>query len=75
MAWKAEQALLCPGCGEPRDETMADERAGPVPDYNARSLRCRACHARETTASAFAGHDDPDPTAGVYWSVSKNGTG
>lgn len=65
--------MACPGCGNPRDETMADEHLGPVPDYHAAGYRCRACHAKEAAAAEFAGRDEPNKTAGMYFAVTRNG--
>jgi hypothetical protein len=73
MGWAGEKALACKGCGQPVDESMADENKGPVPDYHATALRCRACHSREAKAAEIAGRDDKDPTAGMYFGVTKNG--
>jgi hypothetical protein len=69
-----ERALLCDGCGKPRDETMADENLGPVPDYHAEGWRCRACHAKAAVAAEFAGREERDPLAGMYFAVTRNGT-
>jgi len=65
--------VACPGCGNPRDETMADENLGPVPDYNAKGLRCRACHAKEAAAAEFSGRDEPNNAAGMYFAATRNG--
>jgi hypothetical protein len=52
---------------------MADENLGPVPDYKAEALRCRACQARDVAAAAFAGRDEPSPAAGLKFAVHRNG--
>lgn len=44
----------------PEDEDL-------LPDWNARAMRCKACHATASAASARAGQDEPDPNAGMYW--------
>lgn len=45
-----EQALRCPGCGLPRDETMDPEAEN---HYRTRALRCHACAARDRTEKRF----------------------
>jgi hypothetical protein len=52
---------------------MADEHLGPVPDYHAEALRCRACQAREVKAAEISGLSDPIPLAGMKFSVGRNG--
>ena len=42
--------MRCPGCGQPRWESMSPEDEGP--DYIAQPVRCRACEARDALASA-----------------------
>lgn len=52
----AEEAMLCPGCGLPRDETMAKESDGA---YRAKAQRCHACAARDRKAKEFTqGHHE-----------------
>lgn len=70
-----ERALLCQGCGNPRDETMADEKLGPVPDYHAEAWRCRACHAKDAVAGERAGREEPNPMAGLYFAVTRSRNG
>ena len=60
-----EKALLCPGCGFPRDETMDPEAEG---HFASRALRCHACAARERAATAFAGQKN---NASLYYTVEK----
>lgn len=50
LEWQQEQDLLCPGCGQPRDETMDPELQNA---YRARALRCHACAAKARKAASF----------------------
>lgn len=50
LEYMQEKALECPGCGLPRDETMAIEATF---GYAAEPVRCHACAARERAASPF----------------------
>jgi len=68
-----ERGLLCGGCGIPRDESMADENLGPVPDYHAEAWRCRACHAKDVKAAEIAGAE-ANPLGGMYFAVTRNGS-
>jgi hypothetical protein len=52
---------------------MADENLGPVPDYHAEAWRCRACHAKDAAAGERAGREEPNPMAGLYFAVTRNG--
>ena len=62
-----EQAIACPGCGHPRDETM-DPKAEE--HYRSRSLKCHACAAREREADRF--NSQPNvKSAGVYFTVER----
>ena len=45
-----EEAMLCPGCGLPRDQTM-DKEAQDA--YESHALRCHSCAARERKAATF----------------------
>lgn len=63
LEWQREQSLLCPGCGLPRDETMAKERQFDF--YDARAVRCHACAARDRKARQFTKQDHDD--AGLYF--------
>ena len=64
LAWQAEQALRCAGCGHPLDETMSPEAEGA---WRARALRCHACAAR---ARALDNHEGS--TEGLYWTVERS---
>lgn len=64
MAWQAEEAARCDGCGLPRDETMHPDNEF---HFTARGLVCFACEARERRARSFSG----DP-AGLYWLVDED---
>lgn len=61
-----EQALLCPGCGHPRDETM-DKDA--YDHYKAHVLRCHACAARDRAAKKHT--DQPHDSAGLMFGVER----
>jgi hypothetical protein len=39
LAWQAEQRLLCPGCGQPRDESVGKHA------FEAYTATARTCHA------------------------------
>lgn len=57
-----ERALLCPGCGLPRDETMdreAEQR------YRSRAVQCHACAARDRAMKKFT--SGPHDSGGLYW--------
>lgn len=43
LAWQAEQALKCPGCGHWLDETTSEDGS----DWEPHVVRCRACEARD----------------------------
>lgn len=55
LAWQLEQALICPGCGHPLDETTDPEAEGA---YSADKVRCHACHAKGMRAETTGEHDD-----------------
>lgn len=68
MEWQAFQELLCPGCKQPRDESMAKDG----PHYEAEPLRCRACEARVHMERKFTedqGSVGAGDTAGLMVSV------
>lgn len=65
LEWQREQALLCPGCGLPRDETMSKEASDA---YKARSLRCHACATRGRKAASV---QDQKGTEGLYFTVER----
>ncbi len=61
-----ERALECPGCGNPRDETMEREAEGA---YNSRALVCHACAVRDRKQKQFtSGPHDP---AGLYFTAER----
>ena len=71
LAWQSYLDGLCPGCGHPRDESMAREHQN---DYEATSLRCFGCKAVAEGSEAMrkqAG-DQPMP-GGIYWSARLTG--
>lgn len=65
LAWQEEQALACPGCGHPRDESTdeANKQA-----YAATVSVCHACTAKELRMNAIAKAPDVTPmsTAGLF---------
>jgi hypothetical protein len=65
LEYLREKALLCPGCGLPRDETMDPEAEG---HFTSRALRCHACAARERAAKKFAMQNDG---GSLYYTVEK----
>ena len=50
LEWLREQALICSGCGHPRDETMQKEADGK---YTPHILICHACAANERALRKF----------------------
>ena len=50
LEMQREEDLFCPGCGQPRDETM-DKEAQDA--YESHALRCHACAACERKAATF----------------------
>lgn len=52
LEWQAEQALICPGCGHPLDETTA---ADSEDAYDVREIRCWGCHPVQEAAHEFEG--------------------
>lgn len=62
LAWQEEQALSCPGCGKPTDETMA-----PGAAYIAEPLTCASCRSRDLAVKAI--HAESGDTAGLHWSI------
>jgi hypothetical protein len=61
-----EQALVCPGCGLPRDETMDPEAEM---HYRSRAMRCHACAARDREARRFT--SSPHEEGGLYFAVER----
>ena len=64
LEYLREKALLCSGCGLPRDETMDPEAEG---HFASRALRCHACAARDRAARKFGG----DQGASLYYTIEK----
>jgi hypothetical protein len=52
LAWSAEHATRCSGCGNPLDECTNPDLEEA---YEATSVRCFACAARATEARKFQG--------------------
>lgn len=71
LEWQSWQAQLCPGCGQPRDETMAHEDHGPA--YTAEAIRCRACEATDVARREWA--DAEGSTDGLYFTTRQEVTG
>lgn len=65
LEYLREQALICQGCGLPRDETMNPEAEG---SYRSRAFRCHACSARDREARKFA---DQKTAGGIYFTTEK----
>lgn len=64
LAWQAEDALRCGGCGFPRDLTF-DEAA--YQRFLAEPLVCHACGSRDRGQRAWSdAKGDPD---GLYWQI------
>lgn len=59
-----EKALECPGCGHPRDESMAKENQFA---YAAEPIRCHACKARDEAAQEWV--RKRGDSAGINFSV------
>lgn len=68
LEWMYEQSLKCPGCGNPRDESMDREAQSGV--YEAHVLRCHACAERERKAKEFTHGGNYDP-AGLFYTIRK----
>ncbi len=66
LDWQEHEATKCPGCGQPRDESMAHEDDSPP--YEVTLNRCQACKAAAIEVKAFGGD-----TAGLYPLVRKAG--
>ena len=69
LEWQAEQDAKCPGCGRPRDETMASEDEGP--QYEALSMKCRACEARDIAAHDANQQAGSQRLNGWFWAVKE----
>ena len=68
IEWATEQALLCDKCGRPSDETIGAERI----EFDARPVRCSGCEALETAGRARAGIEEPNPSAGIKFQLSRS---
>lgn len=68
LAWVADEADRCSGCGHHRDESMA---VGQDQAYDAEPIVCHACAARDRAVKA--GHDKHLDTAGIYWRIKERG--
>lgn len=64
--WMEAEALKCPGCGLPRDETMKKEAQGT---FKARVLKCHACVERDHAQDNYT-KKTHDP-AGLMFSVER----
>lgn len=64
--WLEEEALKCPGCGMPRDETMRKEAHD---DFHSKALRCHACATRDRAQHQFT-KQEHDP-AGLVFSIER----
>lgn len=69
MAWMADDADRCPGCGHHRDESMDIDHAGNF--YDAEPVTCHACAARDRAQKAH--RDQNGDQAGVYWRITERG--
>lgn len=69
LAWQAEQDLVCPGCGLPRDETMVNEEDAPF--YEVVSLACHACKARDLAARDAAENNGGKSPPGRFYTVKE----
>lgn len=63
MEWQAWERLLCPGCGQPRDESMAHEKHGLT--YTGEAVICHACEAKAISESDW--REAGGSTAGVHF--------
>jgi endogenous inhibitor of DNA gyrase (YacG/DUF329 family) len=62
LEWLDEQAVKCPGCGHPRDETMAEDA---FERYDAEPLVCHRCAAIDRSRNAWReAKGDPN---GIYF--------
>lgn len=73
LDWRAEQDLLCTGCGQPRDETMVHENDAPF--YEVRSLVCWHCRATQAAArDAAESNGGQVPPGRYYAAIPRAGT-
>ncbi len=68
LAWQAEEAAACDGCGFPRDESMDPEKARGG-SYRVRRLVCFACQERQ--AAMRESSDAKGSQAGLYIAVEE----
>lgn len=68
MVWQQEQELLCTGCGQPRDLSMAKDRMFA---YTAKPIRCHACAAASRARDKFV--SQPHDPAGLTFSITDGG--
>ena len=67
LDWLREEDLICPGCGNPRDETMEREAEG---QYHSRALVCHACAVRDRKQREFT--SGPHDASGLYFTAERN---
>lgn len=70
LEWLTEDALRCPGCALPRDETMVNEDDAPF--YEVHAITCHACAMRQLVqedAIKEARRRGNDPPPGRYYAV------
>jgi hypothetical protein len=66
LAWQALASDDCPGCGQPRSESFADDNHDA---YTVRKLRCHACAARDSESKDYA--ESGGEMGGLYLAVTK----
>lgn len=66
LAYFAEKAMECPGCGRSRDETMDPQAEGR---FRAKSMRCFACQAQQVEADRFAKQNGD--TRGLLYAIEE----
>ncbi len=66
LAWQAEEAEKCPGCGKPHSESFDQDLED---EWTATGLRCFACKAKGRERERFT--DGSADTAGLYMTVSR----
>lgn len=69
LVWQEEQAMRCPGCGHPLDETTDDRH---VTAWHAQAVVCHACAAKDLKLARIAEGSAFD-RAGVYVGVDRGG--
>lgn len=68
LVWQEIQDDRCDGCGHSRSEAMNPDG----PDYEASTLRCRACEARDALGSKWQ-RDEHANTHGLKFAVTERG--